>query len=172
MKFCQICSICFGQFGLWCNLKNLPYFYRPYFYGQRSVKLSSNVLKSKCKNCMIKNKNNLQCWCVWWFVRSFISNSQSIFFISTSRLLQRILWHNSSEIYWKKVLVFPSVLLLTNPLPSPPLPSFFATVNESSIGRQLSSWQLCLSFILHKHFSGENRPRWPLGIQTSILALE
>lgn len=140
---------------------------------------------------MITNKNNLQCLCVWWFVRSFISNSQSIFFISTSRLLQRIQWPNWSEIYWKKKLS--SFLQFCcqpthSPSPPPPLPSFFVAVNESLLGDNcilwcyfprnlwlafnISTWQLCLSFILHKYFSGENCPRWPLEIQTSILALE
>lgn len=138
---------------------------------------------------MITNKNNLQCLCVWWFVRSFISNSQSIFFISTSRLLQRIQWPNWSEIYWKKKLSsFLRFCCQPTHSPSPPLPSFFVAVNESLLGDNcilwcyfprnlwlafnISTWQLCLSFILHKCFSGENCPRWPLEIQTSILALE
>lgn len=136
---------------------------------------------------MITNKNNLQCLCVWWFVRSFISNSQSIFFISTSRLLQRIQWPNWSEIYWKKNYRLSFGFVVNQPTP-PPLPSFFVAVNESLLGDNcilwcyfprnlwlafnISTWQLCLSFILHKYFSGENCPRWSLEIQTSILALE
>ena len=71
---------------------------------------------------MITNKNNLQCLCVWWFVRSFISNSQSIFFISTSRLLQRIQWPKSSEIYLKKTYRLSFGFVVNQPTP-PPLPS-------------------------------------------------
>lgn len=85
---------------------------------------------------MITNKNNLQCLCVWWFVHSFISNSQSIFFISTSRLLQRIQWPNWSEIYWKKNYFF-FLRFCCQPTHSPSPPLFFCRCERIAVGRQL-----------------------------------